>query len=84
VGIAQRRVGQSIGRVMRFATAAVETLFEQAHFGFEFGEALLEFRFALLQACGGAGLVVGQLFFEFGFAQGGAGGWWRVFVVTAC
>ena len=65
-------VSQGIGAVMGFATAAVEALFEQAYFGFEFGDALLRFVLALLQACGKAGVALSELFFEFGFAQGSA------------
>jgi hypothetical protein len=53
---------------MGFARAAVEALFEQAHFGFEVGEALLEFGFALAQACGRVGVGLGEECFALGFA----------------
>src|SRR5262249_16070623 len=59
---------------MGFARAAVEALFEQADFGFEVGEALLEFGFAVPQAGGRVGLGLGGVLLEVGFAQGGAAG----------
>jgi hypothetical protein len=49
---------------MGFATAAVEALLEQADFGFEFGDALVEFAVALLQAGGAVGLAGGELGLE--------------------
>jgi len=67
-----RRVGQGIGDVRGFATAAVETLFEQADFGFEFVEALLALAVTLLQAGVAVALALGQLLFEFGFAEDSA------------
>src|SRR5262245_61143976 len=53
---------------MGFTFAAVEALFEQADFGFEFGDALLALLVASLPARVAVGLAVGQLFLEFGFA----------------
>lgn len=66
--VVSRGVGQGIGSMMGFATAAIETLFEQAHFRFEFVDALSQFAFALVQAGGPVGLALGQLFVEMGFA----------------
>jgi hypothetical protein len=60
-------VGQGIGDVVRLATAAVETLLEQADFGFESEDALLEFPFALPPARVGVGADLGELCPEFGF-----------------
>jgi hypothetical protein len=61
---------------MGFVATAVEAVFEQTHFGFEVGEALLQFGFAVRDAClsGGLrlGVGVGELFFEFGFTEGNA------------
>src|SRR5439155_15034983 len=42
--------GQDIGVVMAFVAAAVQALFEQADFGFEFVDALLQLALALLPA----------------------------------
>jgi hypothetical protein len=62
--------------VVGFVAAAVEAVFEQAHLGFEVGETLLQFGFALRDArlSGGLRLGVGrgELFFEFGFTEGSA------------
>ena len=67
-GVGRRGVGQRVGGVPPFARAAVEALFEQAHFGFEIVDTLLQLGFTLLQAGGGSGLGLGQLRLECGFA----------------
>jgi hypothetical protein len=53
---------------MGFAAAAVEALFEQADFGFQFGGVLLVFAVPLREAGVARGVAVGQLFLEFRFA----------------
>jgi hypothetical protein len=57
---------------MGFATPAVETLFEQADFGFEFVQALLALVVALLQVRFKLGLALNEEFLEFGFAADSA------------
>lgn len=56
-------VGQGIGGLVRLATATVETLLEQADFGFESDKTLLEFTFALPQAYVGVSAYLGELCF---------------------
>jgi hypothetical protein len=58
--------------VVGLTTAAVEALFEQADFGLQLGDALQEFGFALLLAACQGDLVLRELFFESGLAEGGA------------
>jgi hypothetical protein len=62
--------------VVGFVAAAVEAVFEQTHFGFEVGELLLQFGFALRDARLGGGLSLGvglgEFFFEFGFTESSA------------
>src|SRR4051812_32799128 len=62
VGLLGRSCGQGLGTVMAFATTAVKALFEQAYFGLEFIDALLQFAFALLQTSGKIGLALRELF----------------------
>jgi hypothetical protein len=57
---------------MTFATLAVKTLLEQAHFGFKVNKPLVKVVIALLKTCGKVGLKLGELFFEFGFAKDSA------------
>jgi hypothetical protein len=57
---------------MPFATAAIEPLFEQADFGFQFVNTLLELLFALLETCRRVRLGLGQELFEFAFPLAGA------------
>jgi hypothetical protein len=66
--------GQGVGDVMAFAAAAVEALFEQADFGLEVGNVLLELAAALLQAAFAVGLALGELLLESGLAEGSADG----------
>ena len=49
---------------MGFAAATIEALFEQADFGFEVGDALLQFGFALLETVGPVGLALSEEVFE--------------------
>jgi hypothetical protein len=72
VAVVVRRVGQGIGDVRGFATPAVEALFEQADFGFEFVEALLALVVALLPARLKLGRTLNEEFLEFGFAADSA------------
>ncbi|MCI0464333.1 MAG: hypothetical protein L0Z62_45950 [Gemmataceae bacterium] len=63
-----RGVGQGIGGVMGCAAAAVEALLEQADFGFEVGEALLQLGLALLEPVRTVGLALGEEVFASGCA----------------
>jgi hypothetical protein len=69
-------VGQGVGVVVGFATATVKAVLEETHFGFEVGQALGQLGLESLETrvCGGVGLGLGlgELLFEFGFAEGGA------------
>jgi hypothetical protein len=67
-----RGVDQGVGAVMGFATASVESLFEQADFGLEFVDALLQLVLELLPLGGKVGLALGEEFFEVSFASGSA------------
>lgn len=57
---------------MAFAAAAVEALLEQADFGLQVVDLLLELGLALRQARRGGGAAVGALGLELGLALGGA------------
>ena len=61
-------VGQGIGAVMGLATFAVEALFEQADFGFEFIDTLLALVVALLEPRFKLRLALQEELLEFGFA----------------
>jgi hypothetical protein len=65
-------VGQVMVGVTVLATAAVQALFEQADFGLEVVDALVEDAVALTQARFKVGLLLGEALFELGFALGGA------------
>jgi hypothetical protein len=70
VVVSSGSAGQGVGDVMAFATAAVETLFEQADFGLKVGDLLLDLAAALLQAGFAVGLALGELLFELLLACG--------------
>src|SRR5205807_5856330 len=74
VVVGGRSGGQGVGDVLAFAAAAVEALFEQADFGLEVGDLLLDRAAALLQAGLAVGLALGKLFLEPGLAEGSADG----------
>lgn len=59
-------VSQGVGVVMSFATLAVKALLEQAHFGFEGGDALVELGLKLLDTGVEIGAALGELLLEFG------------------
>src|SRR5947209_3116440 len=72
VGVGAGVASQCVGVVMALVTAAKKTLLEQADFGFEFVDALLQLLFAFLQACRPNHLVLGSELLEFRLASEGA------------
>ena len=67
-GVGGRVVGQGIGGLTGLATASVEALLEEADFGFEVGDALLQSLTTALPIRS----TLGELGLEFGLARGRA------------